>query len=163
MNVKSKPLNGKSNWPWLDLSRVWQTEKNQEIVPSKSEMLSEQLFLALCQKIPHLQIKHNDHWSLISCDGLAIAWITENRIWGSIKVWFVGDSQNARGFAASKIKLKISLAESIWGDCRGNFRVSENAQISQAAELLYAVFYPVLTGHKKSIVSTKVEPEYVSI
>jgi hypothetical protein len=128
--------------------------------------LREQLFLALSQKIPHLQLKHNDHWSLISSNGLAIAWITENKIWGSIKIWFIGDSQSARKFAASKIKLRITIISSIRGDCRGNFRISENAHISQAAELLYTVFYPCLMEHRKlstSATLTKVEREYAAV
>ena len=166
MNAKLNLLNRKSNWPLLNLSRAWRIEKNRRIVPLTSEVLCEQLFLALGQKIPHLQIKHNDHWSLISSNELVLAWITENRIWGSIKIWFIGDSQNAGKFPASKIKLRVTLISSIWGDCRGSFRISENAQISQAAELLHAVFYPALIEQKilnARTKSAKVEPEYVSI
>lgn len=163
MNVNLKLRNGKPNWPLINLSGARRIAKNWRVIPLKSEVLCEQLFLALCQKIPHLQIKHNDHWSLISSNGLAIAWITENRIWGSIKIWFIGDSQHARRFAASKINLKITIISSIWGDCRGSFRISENAQISESVGLLYAVFYPILIGRNKSAGSPKVEPEYVSI
>jgi hypothetical protein len=168
MNVKLKRLNGEPTRPLLFFSRFWQIEKERKIrkiILSKSEILCEQLFQALAQKIPDLRIKHNDHWSSISNNGLAMIWMTENRVWGSVKVWFLGDAKSARNFSATRIKLKLTPVPSLFGDCRGDFRISEQDQISQAVELLDTVSYPALIEYRKSrtgVTSANGGPDYVS-
>jgi hypothetical protein len=153
MNVKLKRLNGEPTGPLLFFSRFWQIERERKIrriVLSKSEILCEQLFQALARKIPDLRIKHNDHWSAISNNGLAMIWMTENRVWGSVKVWFLGDSKSARNFSPTKIKLTLTPVSSIFGDCRGDLRISEQGQISQAVELLHTASHPALIEYRKS-------------
>jgi hypothetical protein len=168
MNVKLKRLNGEPTGPLLFFSRFWPIEKERKIrkiVLSKSEILCEQLFQALGQKIPDLRIKYNDHWSSISNDGLAMIWMTENRVWGSVKVWFLGDLKSATNFSATKIKLKSTPVPSIFGDCRGDFRISECSQISQAVELLHTVSHPALIEYRKSrtgVASANGGPDSVS-
>jgi hypothetical protein len=60
-----------------------------------------------------------------------------------MRVWFVGDSQSLKKFPASTFPLKIRPIPGMWGDCCGSFRISGEAQLTEAVELLFAISYPL--------------------
>jgi hypothetical protein len=109
----------------------------------KSPTLCDQLFEALQRKIPGLQIKYNDNLCSIWSTGAVIAWASPIMIWGGIRVWFIGESQNMKKFQASTLPLKIKPILGMWGDSCGSFQISNNAQIEAATELLFTVSYPL--------------------
>jgi hypothetical protein len=116
---------------------------NRTTTCSKSTMFCDHLFQALRRKIPGLQIRHNDNLCSIWSTGTVIAWVSPITIWSGIRVWFIGESENMKKFPALTIPLKITPIPGMWGDCCGSFKISSEAQISEAVELLFAVSYPL--------------------
>jgi hypothetical protein len=102
-----------------------------------------QLFEALQKKIPGLQIKLDDNLCSMWSTGTVIVWATPVRIWGGIRVWFVGNSQNLKKFPALTIPLKIRPILGMWGDCCCSFKISNDAQLPEVVELLLTVSYPL--------------------
>jgi len=116
---------------------------NHEATCKKTTTLCDQLFEALQRKIPGLQIKYNDNLCSIWSTGAVIAWASPIMLWGGIRVWFVGDSQNTKKFPAPTIPLKIKPIAGMWGDYCCSFKISSESHLAEAAELLFTVSYPL--------------------
>jgi hypothetical protein len=117
--------------------------KNHNVPRPKYITLCDQLFEALRQKIPDLKIRHEGRLCLMWSTGAAIAWASPVRIWGGIRLSFVGELQQLKQFPASIISLKTTPVTSMWGDCYVSFSISNNAQLTEAVELLYTISYPL--------------------
>jgi hypothetical protein len=132
---------------------------NHHAACPKSLTLCDQLFEALQRKIPGLRIKYDDNLCSMWSTGAVIAWASPIMIWGGIRVWFIGESQNMKKFPTSTLPLKIKPILGMWGDSCASFQISNNAQIEAATELLFTISYPlsitwlsndveVLKGHR---------------
>jgi hypothetical protein len=117
--------------------------KNHNATCPKYTTLCNQLFEVLRQKIPGLRIKHEGRLCLMWSTGAAIAWASPVRIWGGIRVSFVGKLEQLKQFPASIISLKTTPITTMWGDCCVSFRISNKAQMAEAAELLSTISYPL--------------------
>lgn len=106
---------------------------------SKSTMLLDQLFEALHRKTPNLKVKNGGDWYSLCSTGMIIAWVSRIKIWGGIRVWFAGDSETVKKFLASAISPKMAPIGGVWGDCYGSFKISNEAQLADAVELLSKV------------------------
>ncbi|HEX3856469.1 MAG TPA: hypothetical protein VHY30_04130 [Verrucomicrobiae bacterium] len=88
------------------------------------------------QKIPDLKMKNDGDWYSLWGTGMVIAWVSRIKIWGGIRVWFAGDSETVKKFLASAITPKMTPIGGVWGDCYGSFKISNDAQLPEAVELL---------------------------
>jgi hypothetical protein len=116
---------------------------NHKSLFTKSDLLCDQLFAALQSKIPGLQIKQNDNLCSIWSTGAIIAWVSPVRLWGEIKIWFIGESQSLEKFSATNLSLRITPIAGMWGDHCGSFKIANEAQLAEAVELLFTVSYPL--------------------
>ncbi len=128
MNVRPNPLNFLS---WLSLT------ESRKASSSKSVMLCDEIFHALDHKLPHLHIKHEHNWCSIWDTGPIIAWVSHGTFGGSIKIWFIGNYENARRLSALMGNgIKLIPIDGTLGDCSGSFKISDASQIPQTVEFL---------------------------
>jgi hypothetical protein len=109
---------------------------NHNTTSPKSTTLCDRLFEALQRKIPNLKMKNGGDWYSLWSTGMVIAWVSRIKIWGGIRVWFAGDSESVKGFLASAITPRMAPIGGVWGDCYGSFKISNEAQLAEAVELL---------------------------
>jgi hypothetical protein len=107
---------------------------------SKSTILCGQLYEALHRKIPDLKIKNGSEWCSIWSTGVVIAWISHTTIRAGIRVWFLGNWETLKEFSALAGVPKITPIAGAWGDYCGSLKISNDAQLTEAVELLFAIY-----------------------
>jgi hypothetical protein len=115
---------------------------NHASASTKSAMFCDHLSCALRYKIPDLQIRQNYYGCMAWNKAAVIAWISHGIIWGSVRVWFIGNEEDVIRFPASAIALRTAAIPGSGANCCSSFKISKEDQIREAVELLYTVPYP---------------------
>jgi hypothetical protein len=123
----------------------WKNSKfmaNHNRACAESSHLCELLFNELKPKIPNLNWKNGANWCSFKADGVVFAWIGHSPRNSFITIWFLGDLEKMERFSGIMINPR-NPTSSTWANFNGNFKVSNQDQIKEAADLLFTESYPV--------------------